>query len=115
MKVDKSLTSGSTTMMILKLIEKEDMYGYQMIEELEKKSNNVFTLKAGTLYPILHGLEKQEMITAYEGTSQEGRQRKYYRITAKGTKLLAEKQKEWVTYAGAVKNVLGGVSYAGAY
>jgi PadR family transcriptional regulator PadR len=114
MKADKSLASGSTTMLILKLIERSDMYGYQMIEELEKKSNNVFILKAGTLYPILHGLEQQGMITAYESASEEGRQRRYYRITEKGRKLLHEKKEEWENYAKAVKNVMGGMSYVGA-
>ncbi|WP_027400575.1 PadR family transcriptional regulator [Anaerovorax odorimutans] len=114
MKLDKSLNSGNTTMLILKLIEEEDMYGYQMIESLEKKSNSVFSLKAGTLYPILHSLEQQNMVTAYEGISDEGRKRKYYKITEKGKKLLQEKEKEWVHYANAVKNVLGGVSYVGA-
>lgn len=113
MKVDKSLASGSTTMLILKLIDMEDMYGYQMIEELQKKSNNVFTLKAGTLYPILHGLEQQGMIMAYDRESEEGRQRRYYKITEKGRKLLCDKKEEWETYAGAVKNVMGGVSYVG--
>jgi len=113
MKADKSLAGGSTTMLILKLIETEDMYGYRMIEELEKKSNSVFTLKAGTLYPILHGLEQQGMITAYDSESEEGRQRKYYRITEKGRRLLCQKKEEWETYTKAVKNVMGGVSYAG--
>lgn len=112
MKADKGLAGGNTAMLILKLIEEEDMYGYQMIEALEKKSKNVFTLKAGTLYPILHGLEQQGMITAYDSTSEERRQRRYYRITDKGRKLLHEKQEEWETYARAVKNVMGGVSYA---
>lgn len=111
MKVDKSLTSGSTTMLVLKLLENQDMYGYQMIEDLEQKSNNVFTLKAGTLYPILHSLEQQGMITAYEGLSEEGRTRKYYKITEKGKKLFQEKKEEWTVYATAVKDVLGGVSY----
>lgn len=112
MKVDKSLTSGSTTMLVLKLLENQEMYGYQMIEELEKKSDNVFTLKAGTLYPILHNLEQQGMIVSYEGISEEGRTRKYYKITEKGKKLFEEKKEEWTVYARAVKDVLGGVSYA---
>ncbi|MDF3001083.1 MAG: PadR family transcriptional regulator [Bacillota bacterium] len=109
---DKSIGGGNTTMLILRLIENEDMYGYQMIDALEKKSNHVFALKAGTLYPILHGLEQQEMITAYDGVSEEGRQRRYYQITKKGRKLLDEKKKEWETYASAIKNVMGGISYA---
>jgi transcriptional regulator, PadR family len=59
MAIDKSLLTGSTTMLILRLLEEADMYGYQMIEELSKKSNNVFALKAGTLYPLLHNLEQK--------------------------------------------------------
>ncbi len=50
MAVDKSLVSGSTTMLVLKLLEEKDMYGYEMIDTLRGKSKNVFELKAGTLY-----------------------------------------------------------------
>ena len=49
MAIDKSLVSGSTTMLLLKLLSEKDMYGYEMIEELKKRSENVFALKAGTL------------------------------------------------------------------
>lgn len=114
MKVDKSLVSGSTVMLILKLLENHEMYGYQMIEELENKSNQVFTLKAGTLYPILHTLEQEQMVTSKEGLSEEGRKRKYYKITEKGRKQLQERTREWETYVSAVTNVIGGVSYARA-
>ena len=58
MAVDKSLISGSTTMLILRLLEEKDMYGYEMIETLQEKSQNVFQLKAGTLYPLLHWKKK---------------------------------------------------------
>ena len=54
MAVDKSLISGNTSMLLLKLLSEKDMYGYEMIETLEAKSNHVFELKAGTLYPLLH-------------------------------------------------------------
>ena len=66
MAVDKSLVSGSTMMLILKLLEEKDMYGYEMIETLREKSENVFELKAGTLYPLLHGLEEKEFVKSYE-------------------------------------------------
>ena len=56
MAVDKSLMSGSMTMLLLRLLAEKDMYGYEMIDTLRKKSCNVFELKAGTLYPLLHGL-----------------------------------------------------------
>lgn len=111
--MDKGLIARSTTMLVLKLLEDKDMYGYQMIEELSKKSDQTFNLKAGTLYPILHGLEIDGMVTSYEENADSARVRKYYRLTQKGKKLLAAKQSEWTTYSQAVHKVLnGGVSYA---
>lgn len=111
--MDKGLIAGSTTMLMLKLLEDKDMYGYQMIEELSKKSDQTFNLKAGTLYPILHGLEIDEMVTSYEENADGARVRKYYRLTNKGKKLLAAKQSEWAAYSQAVHKVLnGGASYA---
>lgn len=108
MAIDKSLLNGSTTMLILKLLENEDMYGYQMIDELSKQSNDTFTLKAGTLYPLLHGLEKQDMIDSYEETASNARVRKYYKITKQGRGLLADKRAEWSLYSKAVNHVLEG-------
>ena len=66
MAVDKSLMSGSMTMLLLRLLAEKDMYGYEMIDTLRKKSCNVFELKAGTLYPLLHGLEAKGLLTVYE-------------------------------------------------
>ncbi|MBQ3798392.1 MAG: helix-turn-helix transcriptional regulator [Butyrivibrio sp.] len=105
MAVDKSLLTGSMTMLILKLLSEKDMYGYEMIDTLRKKSQNVFELKAGTLYPLLHGLEEKGMLTVYE---QEflGKTRKYYSITKEGKKLLKSKTEEWNEYSGAIANVL---------
>ena len=66
MAVDKSLLSGSNSMLLMKLLEEKDMYGYEMIETLRERSMNVFSLKAGTLYPILHKLEEQGYVETYE-------------------------------------------------
>lgn len=105
MAVDKSLLTGSMTMLVLKLLSEKDMYGYEMIDTLRKKSQNVFELKAGTLYPLLHGLEEKGMLKVYE---QEylGKTRKYYSITKEGKKLLKSKTEEWKEYSGAIANVL---------
>lgn len=105
MAVDKSLLSGSSTMLVLKLLSEKDMYGYEMIDTLRKKSQNVFEFKAGTLYPLLHGLEEKGVLKVYE---QEylGKTRKYYSITKEGRKLLKEKTQEWEVYSGAIANVL---------
>lgn len=113
MEIDKSLISGSTTMLLLKLLEEKDMYGYQMIEELSKKSDNTFTLKAGTLYPLLHSLEQQGMVCCYESEADSARVRKYYSITKKGKGLLRDKKAEWQHFAFAVNQVLkGGTAHA---
>lgn len=113
MPVDKGLLAGNTTMLILKLLESKDMYGYQMIDELSKKSDNTFNLKAGTLYPILHNLERADIVSSYNDNADSERVRKYYHLTNKGKKLLADKQSEWAAYSRAVEKVLrGGESYA---
>lgn len=105
MAVDKALISGSMTMLLLSLLDEKDMYGYEMIDTLRKKSCNVFELKAGTLYPLLHGLEGKGLLSAYE---QEcgGKIRKYYSITKAGRGVLQTKKEEWNEYQAAVINVL---------
>ena len=103
--VDKSLISGSTTMLVLSLLDEKDMYGYEMIETLRSRSENVFELKAGTLYPLLHGLEQKNMLSVYEKEAN-GKTRKYYKITKQGRKFLKEKKEEWNTYSEAVLRVL---------
>lgn len=105
MAVDKSLVSGSTTMLLLRLLEEKDMYGYEMIETLRARSQNVFELKAGTLYPLLHNLEQKKLLSVYE-KEVGGKKRKYYKITKEGHKVLKEKKEEWETYSKAVVSVL---------
>ena len=102
-------------MLLLKLLEETDMYGYQMIEELSQKSNDTFTLKAGTLYPLLHQLEQQGMVTSYDDSADNQRIRKYYSLTKKGRGLLADKKAEWKAFSSAVNQVLkGGACYGTA-
>lgn len=113
MPIDKSLLTGSTSTLILKLLEEKDMYGYEMIETLANKSDHTFDLKAGTLYPILHNLEKNQLLESYEQKADNERTRKYYHLTVKGKNLLKEKHQEWIVYSTAVNKVLnGGLNYA---
>jgi PadR family transcriptional regulator PadR len=111
LKINKELLKGSTTMLILEMLKDENMYGYQMIKRLKEKSENVFELKEGTLYPILHSLEEENLITSYwdETTAKK---RKYYAITEKGKKQLKERKEEWNTFSNGINKVIGGVSFA---
>ena len=111
MAIDKSLISGSTTMLILRLLENKDMYGYEMIKRLQEKSENVFELKEGTLYPILHSLEENNFITSYWDESTV-KKRKYYAITEKGKSQLKTKKEEWKVFQNGIDKVIGGVSFA---
>ena len=105
MAADKKLLSGSTTMLLLRLLSEKDMYGYEMIETLRSRSQNVFELKAGTLYPLLHQMEEKAYLTSYE-EEVFGKTRKYYRITKDGRKQLKKQKAEWMEYSGAVAKVL---------
>lgn len=105
MAIDKSLIQGSLAMLILRLLEEKDMYGYEMIETLRGRSNNVFELKAGSLYPLLHSLEEKNYVTSYEDDSS-GKTRKYYHLSGVGKRFLKEKKEEWEVYSTAVSSVL---------
>lgn len=105
MGIDKSLVSGSMTMLLLSLLDSKDMYGYEMIDTLRQKSENVFELKAGTLYPLLHGMEEKGLLKSYEEDAL-GKKRKYYSITKSGRKLLEDKKAEWNVYQTAIQNVI---------
>jgi len=108
MKINKELMKGSTSILILSLLENEDMYGYQITQALKKKSEEVFDLKEGTLYPMLHGLENETAIESYWFDADNGKRRKYYKITSVGRQLLKQKRSEWNTYTKAVNSVIGG-------
>ena len=95
-------------MLLLKLLEEQDMYGYQMIETLARRSDHTFDLKAGTPYPLLHTLEERGVIEAYLVGEGSTRPRRDYRLTAAGRGKLREKEQEWRQYVGAVEQVLRG-------
>ncbi len=108
MKISKELMKGSTAALILSLLEQEDMYGYQITQELKKRSVGVFDMKEGTLYPTLHALEKEEAVVSYWLDSSEGRRRKYYKLTDEGKKLLHDKREEWSRFVSAMNTIIGG-------
>ena len=105
---DKSSLPGGTAMLVLALLKDQELYGYRIIEELAARSQNVFQLKEGTLYPLLHAMETEKLLKGREAPAPNGRTRRYYRITKEGRRVLEEKEAAWHTYAGAVTAVLAG-------
>lgn len=109
--MEKRQNMAHTKLLVLSLLSGGDMYGYQMITELERRSDHTFDMKEGTLYPILHGLEKDGAVEAYQQETPKGRMRKYYHLTKKGCELLRTEEKDWQSYSQAINAVLQ--SYAG--
>lgn len=100
--------AGGASMLVLALLKEKEMYGYQIIEELDRRSNHAFQMKEGTLYPVLHGLEKDKLVSAREAVTEKGRTRRYYAVTEKGLRALEEKKEEWTAFSRAVTAILAG-------
>ena len=111
MKISKELSKGSTALLILSVIDRQDMYGYQIAREIERLSDDVFSLGEGTLYPILHALSEEGYLTSYTEEREGGRLRKYYRMTDKGRRELQRRHREWEVYTNAVERVIGGAGH----
>ena len=111
----KQTTMGTIPLLLLKLLAQKDMYGYQIIEELYLRSNHTFELKAGSLYPVLHTLEQQALVSCYNRDTAEGRVRKYYHLTDTGRKELMARAEQWHAYVNAVNSVLEEGGYCAAH
>ena len=107
MRVDKELSKGSHELILLKLLSRGDKYGYQILQEMALLSDHAFEMSQGSLYPFLHRLETRGFLTSYREDAG-GRRRVLYPLTEKGHKALAEKEKEWRDFVGAVESVLRG-------
>ena len=111
--MNAQLKKGVLELIVLESVRQKDMYGYEMIEELEKRSEYVFSLKAGTMYPLLHAMESKKHLVSYEKEAQ-GKMRRYYTITKQGRAELLKKKEAWETYSKAVGQVIGGALYGNA-
>ncbi|MEN6625429.1 MAG: PadR family transcriptional regulator [Candidatus Sumerlaeia bacterium] len=109
--MDSRLLWGTVDMMIMDVISRGPTYGYQISQTVLERSQGTFDLKEGSLYPCLHRLESQKLLTSYWVETDEGRRRKYYKLTAAGERALAARRKEWGEFATGVAHVLGDATY----
>jgi DNA-binding PadR family transcriptional regulator len=100
------LLKGSSDSLLLSLLEHEPMYGYQIVKELDARSQGYFKFKEGTLYPALHRLEKAGLVMGKWQALPNGRHRRYYYITAKGQSKLAVEKTRLQDYLRAVRLIL---------
>lgn len=106
-KYERQMKKGVLDMLVLKLLNSEAKYGYQIIQEIKEKSEETFSLKDGTLYPILYRLEDERLVVS-KWSEAKGKQvpRKYYEITAEGKKALTELETLWRRIAEGVTKIM---------
>jgi PadR family transcriptional regulator, regulatory protein PadR len=107
MEIDRELLKGSISLLLLNLLTRGEMYGYEIIQAAAIRSANAFAFKEGTIYPALHQLEKRGLIQAEWRTGDNGRERKYYSLTAKGRKAAEQYEAQWQHLTSAIHAVLG--------
>jgi transcriptional regulator len=105
--MDSSLLWGTVDMLILDVISRGPNYGYRIAQTVAGQSKGYFDLKEGSLYPALHRLERQGLLGSYWVATDEGRRRKFYKLTASGRRALERKRKAWSQFAAGVDGVLG--------
>ncbi len=94
MRFESQLLKGVAPAVVLQILSRGQMYGYELGKAIEQQSNNVLTLGKGTLYPLLYNLEAKKLIRGRWETKKTGRRRRYYSITSKGKAQLAKQTEE---------------------
>lgn len=108
MQLQHQIRKGSTPVLILSLLAEQPMYGYQITQELERRSEGYFAMKEGLLYPALHQMERDGLLSSEWRTIAGARRRKYYFITEKGRKVLTNSVAEWQTFIERLLGVIRG-------
>ena len=108
-KYERQMKKGVLDMLVLKLLESEPKYGYQIIHEMKEKSEDVFSLKDGTLYPILYRLEGDGLVVS-RWSEAVGKQvlRKYYEITQVGRSELQAIEQTWQSITKGISQIMEG-------
>src|SRR5882724_9652724 len=106
MNPKSDLLQGTLDMLILKIVALGPVHGYGISQRIRQISNEVLQVQQGSLYPALHRLERRGWLDATWGESDNGRQAKFYKLSAKGRKQLAEEQLNWQRLSGAVALIM---------
>lgn len=105
-RTNPAFMTGVPELLVLRLLSRQEMYGYELVKNIRIVSEDAFNLAEGVVYPLLHSLEARKLLVAREKTV-EGRHRVYYAVTDKGRKRLGALTSEWQRISGGIANVLG--------
>jgi transcriptional regulator len=100
------LLQGTLDLLILKTLASGPMHGWGVAQKIHVLSEDILQVNQGSLYPALHRLEQQGLISAEWGASENNRQAKFYELTRAGRKQLADETRNWERMAGAVARIL---------
>lgn len=121
MKIERELMRGAGPVAVLKLLERGEMYGYELAKALAQRSGGVLEMGQSTLYPMLYNLEAKGLVQHRWERADSGRRRKYYALTDEGRRRLAADQEQWQAVARALdglgvlgRAIAGGLRAAGA-
>src|SRR5215831_20688488 len=104
--MDTELLKGTLSLLILSLLSRKPMYGYEIAATVHRETDGTFTWREGSLYPNLHKMQADGLIAGEWEEKETGRKRRYYRITPKGRAALREKQDSWKELCVAVNRIL---------
>ena len=107
MDYDREFLTGTVGVLILALLTERPMYGYEILQEAERRSAQQFHMKEGTLYPALHQMERAGLLVASWREGETGRARKYYSLTPKGRRHAQSKRAQWEAISAAMRLILG--------
>lgn len=105
MKTDKDLVGASTTLLVLTVLAREASYGYRIIRSINDEADGLFTWQEGTIYPVLHKLEKEGLVRTQWQQADTGRRRKYYYITAEGRDALNQGKEQFDAFHNLVSRM----------
>ena len=95
MRLRKQTLDGNVETLVLAVLEAGPSYGYAIVKELNERAEGILRLGEGTIYPVLYRLEEKKLISARWRLAENGRNRKYYRLIAKGRKALSANRQQW--------------------
>lgn len=112
MTLEREWMRGAAPLAVLTLLERREMYGYELVEALERDSGGLLAMGQSTVYPLLYNLEGKGHVRAVRRSAPSGRKRKYYRATPAGLKWLEGQRSQWAKLVEAMSSL--GVTGGGA-
>lgn len=105
MSLEREWIRGAAPLAVLTLLEQREMYGYELVEALERRSGGLLELGQSTVYPLLYNLEGRGYLEPVKRTAPSGRTRKYYRLTPEGAAWLEGQRRQWTTLVDALRRL----------